>query len=73
MMYDYEFTANLTACLQIRHSPLTIHTAKPNIMDGFRHTKGSSQAIPQISMSRIYCLFSKLIEMKARGGGGVVS
>jgi hypothetical protein len=24
-------------------------------------------------MSRIYCLFSKLIEMKARGGGGVVS
>ena len=69
-MYDYEFTANLTARLQIKYSPLTSHTAKPNIMDGFRHTKGSSQAIPQISVSRTYCLFSKLIEMKAGGGRG---
>lgn len=68
MMYDYEFTANLTTCLQIRHSPPTIRTAKPNIMDGFRCTKDSSQAIPQIRMSRTYCLFPKLIEMKEGWG-----
>jgi hypothetical protein len=37
-------------------------------MDGFRRTKGSSPAIPPISVSRTCCLFSKLIEMK---GGGV--
>jgi len=59
--------------LHVRRSdihPSTIRTAKPNIMDGFRHTKGSSQAIPQISVSRTCCLFSKLIEMKTGCGGG---
>jgi hypothetical protein len=41
-------------------------------MDGFRRTKGSSQAIPQISVSRTYCLFSKLVEMKTCGRAGGV-